>query len=257
MFIKHNFIVALFLATSSFVYSASQEELNKKLWVATRDCDPEGMRRLIAAGASVNIQNKHGITPIHKAAYFDHFECTRLLIKAGARVNVQTNHGLTPLHCAVKSSNSMITMLLLTAGANPNIKDNAGGTALQHASTCHIFYILLTYNALLNQESFTHLKNNMPLILSIAYMYNDENPEFLHRNLTSPEEKTMLDNAAYLYHTALIKQLVDNRFKPSQRCKEILEAEKNKHATELKLLCKQYGARNSLELIQRRKRWGR
>ena len=61
-------------------------------------------------------------------------EKVRKLLQAGANVNLQDKNGETPLYKASRNGYTNIVRLLLDAGANPNIQDNGGQTALMNAS---------------------------------------------------------------------------------------------------------------------------
>lgn len=55
----------------------------------------------------------------------------KALIDLGAPLNIQDKWGATPLHRAVASKNLKVAEMLLSAGANPLLKDNAGKMAVE------------------------------------------------------------------------------------------------------------------------------
>ena len=60
------------------------------------------MERLIAAGATSSLKNRHGMTALMSAAYSGHADCVQVLLSAGAEVNARNNleairtHGSRP-----------------------------------------------------------------------------------------------------------------------------------------------------------------
>ena len=52
---------------------------------------------LLEEGASVDAQNEHGMTPLHKQVIWGRIAIVRLLLEAGADVNVRDERGWTPL----------------------------------------------------------------------------------------------------------------------------------------------------------------
>ena len=60
------------------------------------------VKLLLEKGADVNICDKFGILPLHKAAQKDHTKCVEMLIDAGANVNARDVMGNTALSTAAK-----------------------------------------------------------------------------------------------------------------------------------------------------------
>jgi ankyrin repeat protein len=85
-------------------------------------------RRLIKAGADVNVINKYGVTPLFMAAQNGHLEIVILLLKAGADVNIANKEsGISPLWIASQQGHSEIIRMLLKAGADVNVTQKASG----------------------------------------------------------------------------------------------------------------------------------
>jgi ankyrin repeat protein len=59
--------------------------------------DAQDILVLLQAGASCQIQDNEGFTPLHVAASLCGMEAARLLLEVGAEVNTQNNRGVTPL----------------------------------------------------------------------------------------------------------------------------------------------------------------
>lgn len=57
------------------------------------------MKLLLDNGAKVNIQDKHGAAPLHRAAAKGNLSTTELLLKSeGIKIDIQDNLGQTPLY---------------------------------------------------------------------------------------------------------------------------------------------------------------
>jgi ankyrin repeat protein len=67
---------------------------------------------------------------LHNAVINGNVEVVKRLLSAGAEVNVQDKNGKTPLHRAAIVGDVDIVKRLLSAGANPKIQDQDGDTAL-------------------------------------------------------------------------------------------------------------------------------
>jgi ankyrin repeat protein len=72
---------------------------------------------LIVNGASVNVVDGMGETPLHKASMKGHQDVVELLIANGAHLDAKTKDGCTPLYIAVSNHQKNIAQLLLAHGA--------------------------------------------------------------------------------------------------------------------------------------------
>ena len=93
-------------------------------------------RLLLEHNADVNIQEKHGFTPLHWCAFKGYENLCRLLLEHNADVNIQDKDGSTPLHLSARRNRdcSKIIDLLVKYGVqNINIHDAEGLTPLQLA----------------------------------------------------------------------------------------------------------------------------
>ncbi len=75
------------------------------LLYAARDGHTEEARRLVNAGADLEIAEANGMRPLLMALLNDHLEIARLLIEHGADVNADDFWGRTPLYAAVDYRN--------------------------------------------------------------------------------------------------------------------------------------------------------
>ena len=69
---------------------------------AAKDGNIKAVKQHLAAGADVDVKDKHGRTSLLMAAWWDHKETAELLIEAGADVNAMADNGVTPLDLSIK-----------------------------------------------------------------------------------------------------------------------------------------------------------
>ena len=90
---------------------------------------------LLDAGASPDVANKGGLTPLHMAAHGGHIDATSALLAGGASTDAKTPAGQTPLHFAASvKKNEAVIHALLGAGASASAKDSNGRTPRMFAS---------------------------------------------------------------------------------------------------------------------------
>jgi ankyrin repeat protein len=90
-------------------------------------------RLLITRHADIDIRDKLGQTPLHRAASND-LEITRLLLEARANVNAMREDGFRPLHMAAHAECLEIATLLIEKGADADALDLGGEAALHLAA---------------------------------------------------------------------------------------------------------------------------
>lgn len=93
------------------------------------------VKLLLAKGATVDVRDQYGCTPLHRAAGNQWlFEMMPFLIDAGADINARNKKQQTPLDGAVKNQwCSKSVNLLLSKGADVNIQDSDGRTPVMSA----------------------------------------------------------------------------------------------------------------------------
>ena len=95
------------------------------------------LRWLLTKGSALDQQDRNGWTALHFAAQAYAVEMAALLLAAGATVDVPDIHGNTPLWRAAFESRGRGAMLhlLLTHGANPDQSNNSDVSPRQLAET--------------------------------------------------------------------------------------------------------------------------
>ena len=110
----------------------------------------DGVRRLIAKGADVNIQNKKGESPLHWAAAFNKTpKLASLLVQSGADINIRDRQDRTPLHRAVQwGYNNKLVKALLQNKANACLQDNQDRVPSDYADEYRGVSDLISYKRL-------------------------------------------------------------------------------------------------------------
>jgi ankyrin repeat protein len=90
-------------------------------------------RRLLRAGASVNLPDEDGVTPLMLAAQVGDEGLVEMLLERGADVNLADREGATPIFDAVGCNRAGVVSKLLAAGARTDLVDCDGETPLMIA----------------------------------------------------------------------------------------------------------------------------
>ncbi|XP_022046310.1 cyclin-dependent kinase 4 inhibitor D [Acanthochromis polyacanthus] len=67
---------------------------------------------LLEKGAEPNIQDKHGIAPIHDAARTGFLDTLQVLVEYGASVNMPDQNGTLPIHIAIQEGHLDVVKFL-------------------------------------------------------------------------------------------------------------------------------------------------
>jgi ankyrin repeat protein len=109
----------------------------EQLWDAARAGDTLALGKALAAGARIDSldlrRNPNGRRALNWAAWDNHPDAVRFLIAKGATVNLDNLTGFTPLHHAAENGSLEAAEALLDAGADPAWPNNLGETPAQVA----------------------------------------------------------------------------------------------------------------------------
>ena len=87
---------------SSPLHYAADGHVSGPAWDSSRQVNT--IRRLLAAGADVNAQEKNGATPLHRAVRTRCAAATRVLLEAGADPTLRNKPGSTAFHLSVQNT---------------------------------------------------------------------------------------------------------------------------------------------------------
>lgn len=73
------------------------------------------VKRLLSEGASIDIKDQYGNTPLHAAAWSGNVKGAKFLLQRGANVNVKNQFGFTPLHSASYNGHVILIYMLIRA----------------------------------------------------------------------------------------------------------------------------------------------
>jgi ankyrin repeat protein len=124
--------------TGYFGYKRVDEQGRTALMFAVIRNNKEQATEYIKQGASINDQDKDGMTALHYAVRSLHpVEFVKMLLDKGATVNTANNEGDTPLHLVVNitdpSRRIEVAKLLASKGAYVNAPNKKGETVLHRA----------------------------------------------------------------------------------------------------------------------------
>ncbi|WP_422459774.1 MULTISPECIES: ankyrin repeat domain-containing protein [unclassified Endozoicomonas] len=132
------------------------------LFLAVTSEKPEVLNCLLAAGASVNVRNPSGQTPLHRARSG---ETVHQLLAWGADIEARDNCGNTPLFQACSKADLEMLKVFLDAGACVNARSDSGRTPLHRAGSGEVAKELLARGADIDARD---MNKATPLIYSIS-----------------------------------------------------------------------------------------
>lgn len=120
---------------SSFVNLSDSKKFTALHYAVTFNPKHEIINILLNAGASINAQEEHGMTPLMAALNLNQSEKAKILIEASkkskADINAADSENWRALHyAALRSSFPEIITLLVEAGAKTELRNSANSTPL-------------------------------------------------------------------------------------------------------------------------------
>jgi len=103
------------------------------MWIIANDGAEELMEALVDHGASVNIQNFVGESPLFLAVQRNLHDKVSYLLENGADISTRNLDGAGPLHAAAANGDIDVISLLVKYGAHVNATDDEGDSPLHWA----------------------------------------------------------------------------------------------------------------------------
>ncbi len=138
---------------------ATQEVLAYNgLFKAVVEQDSAALKKAIAESGQVDIEDNHGRTPLHVAAYMADHEAMRLLVDAGADSNALEHDRYDIVTIAAVANDLPTLRLALELGASPgNITSPYDGTALIAAA--HLGHVEVVKTLIAAGAPLDHVNN--------------------------------------------------------------------------------------------------
>lgn len=180
---------------------------------ASQDNNPARVKELLERGASPDLQDENGLTPLHYATTNEQLDMVQLLLGHDANPDMQDNDGYTPLHWAAYSGFLDIVKELVRYGADPDVKNDESKTATDLASEegyTDIEELLLTYGA--TSALFQAIEDgDADAVQKILAQDNVDLEQ------TDEDGRTFLHWATIDNHPKIVKMLLDtNKIDPNE-----------------------------------------
>ncbi|XP_036954062.1 ankyrin repeat and death domain-containing protein 1B isoform X2 [Acanthopagrus latus] len=105
---KRNDVEAMKVLGKGLNANAKNVDNRTALHYAVAGKNKEAVQFLLQRRVRVDQKDKHGVAPIHLAAWFGSLEILKLLVQAGAEQKVKNEEGLNILHCAAINNHTDI-----------------------------------------------------------------------------------------------------------------------------------------------------
>jgi ankyrin repeat protein len=179
-------LAAYFLKKGGNTGARNNDGITPLMYAISPDPQIGMVKRLLDAGAKINVRDKFGMTVFDYAVYKSRTEIARLLLDRGADVNVSDNQGWTPLITAVQKESAEMLTMLLQKGANVNATMKDGWTALMSAASLPNLQIVCV---LLQNGAGVSMKNKEgQTALSLARRALEDSPEISPQDLAADVE---------------------------------------------------------------------
>jgi ankyrin repeat protein len=173
----------------------------------------ERVRTFVDGHVDVNFRSINNTGAVHYSALFGHREITRILVYAGASYDMKDDFGYTPLHYASANAWFRVAEFLLTLDTNINAKTNTGYTPLMLATERgdEDTVIVLTGNLadmnLKNKRGWTALhiayRNNHNRIINTLIRFGAD-PSVINNEGLTPDKLIEYDDDE-IYDKLLVK----------------------------------------------------
>ncbi|KAL5009293.1 hypothetical protein ScPMuIL_014874 [Solemya velum] len=128
------------------------------LLVACQNGNSQQLKELLDQGASVDVWDNSGRTPLHHCSENLETQCAEMILKvegADKLIDRKEEHGLTTMQMAVIAGNAPLLRLILAKGGDVTCVDNEDHTVAHWATVCghlEVFQVLLEKGAELSQS---------------------------------------------------------------------------------------------------------
>jgi hypothetical protein len=122
-------VATLLFGSTSMTFSQGAETGRAVLEAAARG-DLETLKRLVAAGASLESKNAAGETPLLLAVRNDHLATATFLIDSGSNINAQADNKDSPWLLAGALGRTEILRHMIPKGPDFSLRNRFGGNAL-------------------------------------------------------------------------------------------------------------------------------
>ncbi|MDP0590317.1 MAG: ankyrin repeat domain-containing protein [Candidatus Endonucleobacter bathymodioli] len=156
---------------------------------------------LLSAGASANIKNDEGVTPIFLTIYDN--VLLNILLHHNSHLDYADSKGYTLLHHAIRNGRIDTMHILLESGANVNVTNASGSTPLHYAASHHM--CLRPPNRISREEAIS-IENSETMQMVNSLIINGADVD-----IKNNKGKTPLHNASSFSSREVIKLLLNNK----------------------------------------------
>ncbi|XP_068455425.1 ankyrin repeat and death domain-containing protein 1B-like [Clinocottus analis] len=110
---KRNDVVTMKSLVRGLNANARNVDNRTALHYAVAGKNKEAVQLLLQRRVKVDQRDKHGVAPIHLAAWFGSLDIMKLLVQAGAEQKVENEEGLNILHCAAINNHTEIAEYII------------------------------------------------------------------------------------------------------------------------------------------------
>ena len=206
------------LLAKGYATDQLDDKIYKRIFLeAARSGHETIMKSILSHGINVNeCTNRDGTTALHIT---DSRSCIEFLLERGAHIDIQDRRGETPLHRAIVKEGIEIAKLLIQHGASTTIPNSYGYDALFYAvlvNNVDFVQLILNHNPDLN----VHHKEERDILI-IAGIFGDKQivkillEHGAKVNMQDSYGSTTLHFAADRGHQGTVQLLLDNSADPS------------------------------------------